>query len=121
MESRRIKLLTIAYFDGRLDFKKRNTWDKTREDIVLYAIEQSLLSEIYAVKTLRDAIISVALIPGNPQAIHLSEKPFNDYIRFKLPSLIKRPKIDKPNNKATRSNYEEIMKEHAHLIGKVKK
>lgn len=90
--------------------------------MILYHTEQEVLAEIYKVKTLRDAILSTVLINSNPQALHLSDQPMAEFMRFKLPSLVKKGKINKPDKKARMTEalkaHEEIMKQHQALMQK---
>lgn len=97
MESRRIRLYTLAYLNGWLDFKKRFKWDSTREEVILHVMEMQVYSEMMSVKTLKDAAITsgaMGLGKGAEFAKGL-DSDYNQFLRFKLPSLVKDSTMDK--------------------------
>ncbi len=95
MESRRIRLLWTAFSNGWLDFKKRSSWNTSREEVIMYLAEQQLLSDICAVKTGRDAAMAEGLMQLKINGFNLAQNSYKDYQRFKFPSLVKDDNIDK--------------------------
>jgi hypothetical protein len=90
LESRRIRLLTTAFHNGWLDFKKRFKWDKSKEDIILWYTEQKLIAEVYALKTIKESIVATLI-----KDLKFADQAFTDHLRFKLPSIVKESKLNK--------------------------
>lgn len=94
MESRRVRLLTIGFLNGWLDFKYKNPLSATREEFLLRQAEKDLFCELQAAKLNHDASIAGGLVAANPKGLEYSKSTYDAYLKLKLPWIAKEVKLD---------------------------
>lgn len=105
-------MLRRAYFDGRLDFKKRTDFSNRREELILREVERDLLSEVYHLRTLVDTIL-VSGLSDKKVALKYSEAGYNNYLQLQLPYLAKHNKIiGKDSEKSDMEFFKKALAEH---------
>lgn len=119
MESRRIRLISEAYLNGWLDGKKRQSWNTSREEVILYLTEQRLYSEILAVKTSKDSSFAAgAIARGNIEPVKIADNDYKTYGKYKFPSLFENAKMEGSGNKKelTKEDIADLLVLHKKMI-----
>jgi hypothetical protein len=104
-------LLIKGYLGDWLTFRYPLQTSRLREDLILREMRDGIIADIYFLKTLKESAIAGGLAAVNKKAIDLPDKPYEGYIRSRLPSLLVNTKLDAELTPERAAHWKKILEE----------